>query len=106
MTQPVLSLEGDVTISTAADCRLLLQSGVHALGEDGDSTLRLDLSGVGALDSAGVQLLLATRHSLAAQAQRLHITAGNPTVNDVLRTLGLSELLDAVGAPALEGVRA
>jgi anti-anti-sigma regulatory factor len=50
-----------------------------------------------------VQLLLATRHSLAARAQRLHIVASNPAVNDVLHTLGLGELLDGERPTCLEG---
>lgn len=90
--QATQHLDGDMTIQSAADLRLLLLSALQSLGETPDATLQLDLSGVAALDSAGVQLLLAARRSLRERGQHLVLAAGNPTVNAVLRTLGLAEL--------------
>lgn len=64
------------------------------LGRD----LRLDLSGVSALDAAGVGRLLHTRDRLAARGARLIITRTSPRVRRVLDLVGL---LPLVFAPTL-----
>jgi ABC-type transporter Mla MlaB component len=51
------------------------------------------MSAVTEIDSAGVQLLLALRASLAARGQALSLQAPGGMVLDALRTLGLQALL-------------
>ena len=54
-------VDGDMTIYTALDCRVLLLQHLQAC-----TALDIDLSGVTEIDSAGVQLLIqARRHGLA-----------------------------------------
>jgi anti-anti-sigma factor len=69
---------------------------VQALAGGGD--LRLDLASVSDFDSAGVQLLLATRHSLLQRGAALHIVAASTAVGDALATLGLQDLLPGARA--------
>lgn len=94
-TMQPLRLNGELTIQTAADWHLALLSAVNDLGDTPGAGLALDLAQVGALDSAGVQLLLSTRRSLAARGQWLQLAASNRGVDDVLDTLGLAELRSA-----------
>jgi anti-anti-sigma factor len=61
--------------------------------------MTLDLSPVTDFDSAGVQLLLATRRSLAESGTRLRIQSPSAAVRDGLTVFGLQDLL-ADGAPA------
>lgn len=105
-----LRLEGDLTIQSAADWHLALLSAANELGDEPEAGLALDLAQVVALDSAGVQLLLSARRSLAARGQWLRLVADNAGVADVLNTLGLQDLrpgaADAVEAAQSEGVPA
>lgn len=66
---------------------------------DGRTSLALDLGGVSDFDSAGVQLLLAARRSLAERGGSLNLTAASATVLDALRLYGLQDCLP-VGEPA------
>lgn len=56
--------------------------------------LTLDLGEVTDFDSAGVQLLLAARRSLAERGQRLQVATASPVVRDGLQVFGLQSLLD------------
>lgn len=103
-----LRLEGELTIQSAADWHLALLSAANELGDAPQAHLALDLGQVGALDSAGVQLLLSARRSLAARGQRLQLVADNAVVADVLTTLGLQALrpgADAALDTALDAAR-
>jgi anti-sigma B factor antagonist len=53
----------------------------------------LDLSAVEAVDSAGVQLLLALQHSLAGRGQALRLHAASACVHDALQHFGLAARL-------------
>lgn len=66
---------------------------------DAPEALHLDLSRVDSFDSAGVQLLLATRHSLAARGQVLRLTGVSQQVGASLATLGLGPLLPVDAHP-------
>jgi anti-anti-sigma factor len=57
--------------------------------------LGIDLSAVGAMDSAGVQLLVALGRSLEKRGQALAITDTSAVVRDVLQVYGLTSLLGA-----------
>lgn len=87
MSRSELSLEGDLTIYTATQQREALLAWVVS----GTGSGVVDLSHVLDCDSAGLQLLLATRASLAEQG--CSMTLGNPStaVREVLKTYALGE---------------
>jgi len=89
MNTSTLALGPELTIAFAAASHQQL---AEALAHD-SGTLTLDLSGVSEFDSAGLQLLLATRRSLAAKGRGLHITAASAVVRDALVVFGLQQLL-------------
>jgi anti-anti-sigma factor len=62
---------------------------------DGPGDLLLDLGGVTDFDSAAVQLLLATRRSLAERGDALRLTQASVAVRDALDVFGLDSLLPA-----------
>lgn len=84
-----LRLDGELTIpqATAVRDRLL------AVLDTAPDGLALDLGAVEAFDSAGLQLLLATRHSLAERGLALTISACSTPVAEALRVYGLQALL-------------
>ncbi len=107
MTDSTLRLEGELTINEAqAQHERLLawlmalpaapgdggDPGADAASADAGDAPALDLSAVSACDSAGVQLLLATRASLAGRGQRLRFGAVSPVVDEVLGRFGLRSL--------------
>lgn len=80
----------EMTIAQAATWRDTLVDALCASAGD----LTLDLSAVTDIDSAGVQLLLATRRSLAEAGSRLAIVAASSNVRASLALFGLACLLD------------
>jgi anti-anti-sigma factor len=88
-SRATLALHGALTIAHGAAQRELLLEAIRPPGAE----LVLDLSAVEAFDSAGVQLLLATRRSLAERGDALRIVAASPAVNDALAHFGLQHLL-------------
>jgi anti-sigma B factor antagonist len=80
-----LNIEGEMTIYVATELR---QRIVAAL--QGTETVELDLSAVGEIDTAGVQLLIAAKREAAAKGRKFHILAHSPAVREVLDLLGLS----------------
>jgi anti-anti-sigma factor len=98
MTPHTLSLGGDLTILRAAELRETLLARLA----QAPRVLALDLAEVGDFDSAGVQLLLATRRALDEAGAQLAIVAASPTVRASLALFGLGALL----APAAEGAAA
>jgi len=96
---PTVVLDGDMGI---ADAALLRQRLLAALAAN-PGGLALDLAAVDTCDSAGVQLLLALRHSLTARGATLQICAAAAPVRQALATYGLTDLLNAAadaGEPA------
>lgn len=84
-----LCLEGDLTIFEAGATHAALL----ALVADAPGPWTLDLSAVGEIDSAGLQLLIALGKSLGGDSPALHVTALSPTAGaliDLLRPDGLS----------------
>lgn len=57
------------------------------------AVLRLDLSGVSEIDSAGLQLLLLLRKSAAAEGGALCITSASAAVRELLEFCNLGALL-------------
>lgn len=89
MTHPSpVVLDGELTITGAAGHHATL---LAALAQP-DEALVLDLSEVEACDSAGIQLLLATRRSLAAQGRALRLAGLSDSVVQALRTYGLEAM--------------
>lgn len=86
-----LRLEGELTIPQAAAVRDQLL----ALLDTAPDGLALDLGGVESFDTAGLQLLLATRHSLAERGLALTLSACSTPVAEALRVYGLQALLPA-----------
>jgi len=96
-TTNAIALSGDFSIVDAAALREQLREALNL----GPGDLALDLSGVESCDSAGVQLLLSLRRSLAARGDALHIARPADSVRHALATLGLHDLLTApAGASA------
>jgi anti-anti-sigma factor len=80
-----LRLSGDLTIYHAAD---LKQALLPFAAEGGAWTL--DLSGVTDVDSAGIQVLLAARRTLAARGAALRLTACSPAAQAVFSLYGIA----------------
>jgi anti-anti-sigma factor len=85
----LVSLQGALTIL----CGQAQRESLMAALEGHPGNLLLDLSGIEAFDSAGVQLLLATRRSLEERGASLVLHDVAPAVRDVLETYGLHGLL-------------
>lgn len=97
MRPEALSLGGDLTIVRAAELRETLLARLA----EAPPVLALDLGNVSEFDSAGVQLLLATRRALADAGARLAIVAASPTVRASLALFNLESLIaPAEGATA------
>jgi anti-anti-sigma factor len=94
---PALVLGPELTIAHAAGWHAELAAALAA----SPGTLALDLGGVTDFDSAGVQLLLATRRSLDDRGDALHIVAASTAVSEALAIFGLQGLLAAAHPAAL-----
>jgi anti-sigma B factor antagonist len=90
----------ELTIAQAAGWRDTLVDALCATPGD----LRLDLGSVTDIDSAGVQLLLATRRSVAERGATLSIVAASPSVAEALAVFGLDPALEPLAS--LEGADA
>lgn len=97
MSDTAIALGNEVTIAQAAAQRETLLAELAKAPR----VLRLDLGAVNEFDSAGIQLLLAARHSLAQAGARLQIMAASPAVRRSLELFGLAALLeDGIAAEA------
>jgi anti-anti-sigma factor len=92
-TPSMLALGPEMTIPFAAAVREQLVEALHRAGP-----LTLDLSGVSDFDSSGVQLLLATHHSLAARGDALHLHEPSAAVREALAVFGLGTTLQPAQA--------
>lgn len=90
MSDAPIALGNEVTIAQAAALRETLLAALAKAPRE----LRLDLADVADFDSAGVQLLLATRQSLAQAGARLQVVAASATVRRSLELFGLEALLE------------
>lgn len=89
----VIGVDGDLTIYEVAELRDALLTLV-----DGANAVELNLAGVGEIDSAGAQLLLALTRTLAARDTGLSVTHAGPAVTEVLDLLGLARHLPLASA--------
>lgn len=81
-----LALSGELTINEAAAKRETLLQWVA----DAPASTDLDLSAIEACDSAGVQLLLSLRRTLADRGGELRLRAAPDCVAATLSTYGLA----------------
>lgn len=93
-----LRLEGELTIQHAAEQHQHLLQAIEAVGRNPVPLLQLDLGQIEACDSAGVQLLLALRHSLEALGCGLRLEPAAASVLQVLDLYGLRDTLAPEGA--------
>jgi anti-anti-sigma factor len=82
------ALRGELTIPHAAQHRAELLAAVQQARELG-KPLALDLAAVDTFDSAGLQLLMATRRSLQAAGLALQLSAVSGAVQDLFHVYGL-----------------
>ena len=80
MLTPTLYADNDLTIYHAQAIKQRWLEGLHQ--SEGDVTL--DLSRVGEIDTAGLQLLWLLRREAHASGRRLNIVAVSPAVADLL----------------------
>ncbi|TAN67729.1 MAG: STAS domain-containing protein [Methylobacter sp.] len=78
-------IEGELTIYTALELKDKLLTGLSANEE-----LELDLSEVGEIDGAGLQLLVMIKQQAAILGKVLRITGHSPVVVELLDLSGLS----------------
>ena len=91
----LLRLSGELTIYHAAE----LKAALLPLADEARA-LVLDLSGVSDIDSAGLQLLLALRRSLAAQGATVQLAGVSGAVADALALYGMAGAMPTVPAAA------
>ncbi|MGI4721370.1 MAG: STAS domain-containing protein [Janthinobacterium lividum] len=82
----LLRLSGELTIYHAAE----LKAALLPLADDGAHALVVDLSGVSDIDSAGLQLLLATRRTLAGRGASLRLDGCDGAVGEALALYGMA----------------
>jgi len=90
-------VEGELTIYRAAELWDALKAQLADVPEA--ACLEIDLSAVSEMDSAGVQLLLATKKSARASGRELRLAGRSAAVDEVLGTLRLDAHFADVSAP-------
>ncbi|MGD7034013.1 lipid asymmetry maintenance protein MlaB [Methylotuvimicrobium buryatense] len=92
-----LSLDGEMTIYTAAELKGRLMQRLHE-----SETLAIDLSRVGEIDSSGVQLLLLMFRDAATKNKCIRIVASSPAFDEVVFLCSLQEAFGMNGIEAEE----
>ncbi|MCX7145356.1 MAG: STAS domain-containing protein [Sulfuritalea sp.] len=93
-----LTVDGDLTIYQAAEIRQRLIEGVR-----GNEVLELDLSHVGEIDTAGLQLLALAKRESHRLDHILRIVGHSPAVREVIEFLNLAAFFgDPLVIPASE----
>jgi len=97
-----IAIDGELTIYTALELKDTLLAGLSAHQE-----LELDLSGVGEIDAAGLQLLVMIKQQAAVLNKTLRFSGHSPVVVDLLDLSGLAgffgDPLLIVRQPTTEG---
>jgi anti-anti-sigma factor len=84
-----IGIKGELNIYTAAALQQLLLDALNA-----GSQVEVDLSEVGEMDCAGLQLLIAARREAARQGKPLRLTASSPVVLELLDLCAQSGIID------------
>lgn len=92
MSDTLEHLTGEWTIHQIGDHHRALMSAIQA------GAWTLDASGITEFDSAGLQLLVAARHTLLRQGRELQLVAASACVRDALANYGLDASLHPVHA--------
>ena len=79
-----LRIEGELTIYQAAELKPLLAAAL----QQGD-VLEIDLSAIGEIDTAGIQLLIAAKKSAQAAGKQLRLVAHSDAVVEAFELLDL-----------------
>jgi anti-sigma B factor antagonist len=92
--------DGTVLVKMAGDLDLgsadVLQQALLAAEKSHPSTLYLDLSGLGFMDSTGLRLILQANERAKRALSRLALIAGRESVQRVFRVTGMQEHLEFV----------
>ena len=88
-----IEIKGELSIYSVAALRSQLLDALDAASE-----VEVDLSAVGEIDSAGVQLMVAAKREAALRQKALRFSGHSPTVIDVLE---LCKLCSHLGDPLL-----
>jgi anti-anti-sigma factor len=94
-----LRLAGELTIYHAAELQAALLPLADAQANNARD-LVLELSGVTDIDSAGIQLLLATRRSLGAHGATLRLAGCGGAVGEALVLYGMADAFAAASVTA------
>lgn len=81
-----VTIEGDMTIYTAADMRDELKKLL-----DKCKSMEFDLSGVSELDTSGFQLLLQVKMQSNAEGKEVLMSSHSPAVLEVLELFGMED---------------
>lgn len=89
-----VEVSGEVDLHTAPRLRTALDEAVaSAAGSADPSTVLVDLSGVGFMDSTGLGELVAAHKALARAGRHLHVVVANARVSRLLSLTGLDDVL-------------
>ena len=91
----VVRPSGEIDIATGP----LLEAEVEALVEAGIRQCAIDLTGVEFIDSAGLQMVLATRASLRRVGGEFTLHGASPSVARILDISGMTALLQQPPVP-------
>lgn len=86
----LISIDGEFTIFTAAEIRDRLLDAMNAPGR-----LNVDLSGVTEMDTAGLQIMLASQLEATRRRMEVAFVSASQAVRDVLAIYGLADRLSA-----------
>lgn len=81
-TGKALRVEGDLTIFRAAELKPLLLDSVEVM--------EIDLSGVGEIDTAGLQLLMLAKKQSLVEQRTLRLVGHSPAVTDLFERLNVA----------------
>jgi anti-anti-sigma factor len=87
-----VAVSGEVDLATAPVLRDRL---LGVLGDQGPTTLSVDLAGVSFLDCTGINALIAARNAAAATGRQMRITHPQPIVRQILDLTGLLDVFTA-----------
>lgn len=86
--EKALSLEGDLTISTALDAKQQVLAALEAT-----NSLTIHLAAVNEIDTAGLQLLILARKEALARGKAVTFKDASQPVSDLVRLAGLAKYL-------------
>ncbi|SDC30145.1 STAS domain-containing protein [Actinokineospora iranica] len=95
----VVSVTGEVDLATAPDLERALET---ALSQPEATGVRVDLSGVEFMDSAGLRVLVAARRNAETAGQSLVLHAPHDRVRRIIEITGLAEVFGLADSASTE----